>query len=240
MTGEKTSVADAVIGVAGAGEPPSSGPGSIVAGDWGHHPPDTRERLLLSASDTLARRGIDVPMTDIAAAAGVTRMTLYRQLGTREELLVAVLVHEGWQVGGRLASILDDRTRPFPTRLVDVVAEVVSAVRRSPVLSLFVERVTPTRVEELDRDGVFLAGVWGFLLPYFEDPDVRPQLRSTPERSVDWTLRQVLLQLVVRGRSNQNEDELRDELMTFLVPSVFVPCGAGPGGPGQGTEAGAR
>lgn len=185
-------------------------------------PTDTRERLLQCAADSLARRGIDVPMADIAASAGVTRMTLYRQLGTREQLLVAVLVHEGQRVADRLASVLDDPACPFPARLVDAIVEVAAAVRSSPVLSLFVERVTPTEVEELDRAGVFLAGIWDFLLPYFEAPGVRRQLRSTPERSVDWTLRQVLLQLVVRGRSNQTEDDLRDELVTFFVPSVFT------------------
>ncbi len=190
--------------------------------------PGTRERLLRCAAEVLARDGIGSSMESIANRAGVTRMTVYRQLGTREQMLIAVLVHEAGQVASRLAALLDDHSRPFPERLVDAVVAAVTAVRSSPVLTLFVERVTPTQVEELDRGAMFLSGVWEFLLPYFEEPAVEESLRSTPERTVDWTLRQVLLQLVVRGRSNQGEDELRDELATFFVPSIFVPSVVGP------------
>jgi AcrR family transcriptional regulator len=189
----------------------------------------TRHRLLDTAAALLAERGIDVPMADIAEQAGVTRMTLYRQLGTRDELLVAVLLHESRHVGSVVTAILDERVRPFPDRLVDAIVRVVAAVRASPVLSLFATRVSPTEVEELDGSEAFVTAVWALLQPYFEEPDVAATLRADPERSLDWTLRQVLLQLVVRGRSNTTEAGLHDELETFLVPSLFVRSTTGGG-----------
>ncbi len=195
----------------------------------------TRRRLLDTAAALLAERGIDVPMADIAERAGVTRMTLYRQLGTRDELLVAVLLHESRHVGSAVTAILDESGRPFPDRLVDAVVQVVTAVRDSTVLSLFVTRVSPTEVEELDGSEAFVAAVWALLQPYFEEPEVAATLRADPERSLDWTLRQVLLQLIVRGRSNATAAALHDELETFLVPSLFGTSTAGEGSAGEGS-----
>ncbi|MDA8275203.1 MAG: TetR/AcrR family transcriptional regulator [Actinomycetota bacterium] len=203
---------------------PTPGPAPVHPGrsDRGPRSSATRRRLLDSAAALLAERGIDVPMADIAQRAGVTRMTLYRQLGTRDELLVAVLLHESRHVGPAVTATFDERERPFSDRLVDAVVQVVTAVRSSPVLSLFVTRVSPTEVEELDGSEAFVTAVWALLQPYFEEPEIAATLRADPERSLDWTLRQVLLQLIVQGRSNGTEAGLRDELETFLVPSLFV------------------
>lgn len=48
------------------------------------------ERLVSAAREVFAERGVDVPMDDIARAAGVGNATLYRRFPTRRALLQAV------------------------------------------------------------------------------------------------------------------------------------------------------
>src|SRR4030042_1864255 len=54
----------------------------------------TRQRILLPARELLAARGIRrVSMDDVAEAAGVTRVTVYRYFGDRESLVRAAFLH---------------------------------------------------------------------------------------------------------------------------------------------------
>lgn len=180
----------------------------------------TRRRVLDAAAELLTRDGLDVSMEAIAQHAGVTRMTVYRQLGARDQVLVAVLVDQGARVADDLHAILDDDARPFAERIVDVIVAVVLTVRESPVLSFFVQGVTPTQIGSLDHDDRFLSGVQGLLLPYFETAAARGVLRADARSTLDWTLRQILLQLVVEGATTSSPDGLRQDLRCFFVPSI--------------------
>jgi AcrR family transcriptional regulator len=54
----------------------------------------TYQRILLAARDLLATRGIRrVSMDDVAGAAGVTRVTVYRYFGDRQSLVRAAFLH---------------------------------------------------------------------------------------------------------------------------------------------------
>jgi AcrR family transcriptional regulator len=180
----------------------------------------TRRRVLDAAAELLTRDGLDVSMEAIAQHAGVTRMTVYRQLGSRDQVLVAVLLDQSARVADALRRALDDRERPFATRVVDVIVHVVATVRASPVLSFFVQGVTPTQIGSLDHDDRFLRGVWDLLLPYFEAAEAAGELREPAQETLDWTLRQVLLQLVVEGATTATDAGLRAELTRFFVPSI--------------------
>ncbi|MGH2902875.1 MAG: TetR family transcriptional regulator [Solirubrobacteraceae bacterium] len=62
-----------------------------------------RETLLDGARDELERRGwAEITMGDIAAAAGVSRQTLYKEFGSREEFAQALVMRE---VGRFLAAV---------------------------------------------------------------------------------------------------------------------------------------
>jgi AcrR family transcriptional regulator len=50
-----------------------------------------RERLLVSAEEVFAERGVSVPVDDVASRAGVGVGTLYRHFPTKEALIAAVL-----------------------------------------------------------------------------------------------------------------------------------------------------
>lgn len=180
----------------------------------------TRRRVLDAAAEVLSRDGLGVPMEAIAEAAGVTRMTVYRTLGTREQLLLAVLLDQSAAVVDDLRALLGDDTRPFADRVVDVIVLIVLGVRDSPVLRLFVEGLTPSQVGELDAEDQFLGRVWALLLPYFEVAAAAGQLRHEARPTLDWTLRQILVQLVVPGLTNDTEAGLRAELQRFFVPSI--------------------
>lgn len=54
----------------------------------------TRQRILLAARDLLATRGVRrVSMDEVAQAAGVTRVTVYRYFDDREALVRAAFLH---------------------------------------------------------------------------------------------------------------------------------------------------
>ncbi len=54
----------------------------------------TRQRILLAARDLLVARGVRrVSMDEVAEAAGVTRVTVYRYFGDRESLVRAAFLH---------------------------------------------------------------------------------------------------------------------------------------------------
>lgn len=180
----------------------------------------TRRRVLDAAAELLTRDGLDVSMEAIAQRAGVTRMTVYRQLGSRDQVLVAVLLDQSAAVAGDLHRILGDEGRPFAERVVDAIVLIVLRVRDSPVLSFFVQGVTPTQIGSLDQEDRFMAGVWKLLLPYFEAAEAAGELRSGARPTLDWTLRQILLQLVVEGSSTASANGLRSELRRFFIPSI--------------------
>ena len=50
-----------------------------------------RERVLVAAREAFARRGLDVPIDEIARAAGVGAGTVHRHFPTKETLYTAVL-----------------------------------------------------------------------------------------------------------------------------------------------------
>jgi AcrR family transcriptional regulator len=55
-----------------------------------------RETLFGAARDELQRRAwSEITMSDIARAAGVSRQTLYKELGSRDEFAQALVIHEG-------------------------------------------------------------------------------------------------------------------------------------------------
>lgn len=100
-------------------------------------------RLIEAACAVFAERGIKATSTDdIAKAAGVTRVTLYRRLGTREHILRAMYAHEAQ----RLMMTVNARFTPFeslewdPVRHVeDLLVGTVFDIRDSELLKRFLE-----------------------------------------------------------------------------------------------------
>ena len=75
-----------------------------------------RDTLLDAACDELQeRRWVDITMADIARAAGVSRQTLYKEFGSRDEFSQALVVREAERfllaVRGAVHAHLDDPTQ---------------------------------------------------------------------------------------------------------------------------------
>lgn len=88
---------------------------------------DARERLLDAAYAQIVSGGWgDRRMVDIAAAAGVSRQTLYNAFGSKEGLLQAVVLREADR-------FLDEVMQPFTGHLSDPAHAVGQAARRTLV-----------------------------------------------------------------------------------------------------------
>jgi AcrR family transcriptional regulator len=75
-------------------------------------PVSTEERILDATLAVLARAGRQLSMSDVAQAAGVSRMTLYRHHASKEELLLALARHEQRRFDEQLAAALGGVTEP--------------------------------------------------------------------------------------------------------------------------------
>ncbi|CAM3450311.1 TetR/AcrR family transcriptional regulator [Isoptericola cucumis] len=81
-----------------------------------------RERLVGAARDVFARRGPDVPLEEIARAAGVSRTTLHRHFPDRTALAAAVLRENVADIEARAVSLAgaDDGAQRLYHYLLDV------------------------------------------------------------------------------------------------------------------------
>lgn len=113
-------------------------------GPGGEEPYDAEDiRLIEAAASLFAQRGIKGASTeDIAKAGGVTRVTLYRRLGPRDQILRAIYGHEAQ----RLMRLVNARYTPFESLEWDAVKHVedlllgtVLEIRQSELLFRLVE-----------------------------------------------------------------------------------------------------
>lgn len=114
------------------------------SGPDGDEPHDAEDiRLIEAAASVFAQRGLKGTSTDdIAKAGGVTRVTLYRRLGPRNQILRAIYGHEAQ----RLMNLVNDRYTPFeslewdPVKHVeDLLVGTVFEIRKSELLYRLVE-----------------------------------------------------------------------------------------------------
>ncbi len=74
-----------------------------------------REKILRAAADAMAQQGLNVPLADIAKAAGVGVGTFYRGFPDRTALLHA-LEHRSYDMLIDILDRIENPGRPEPTR----------------------------------------------------------------------------------------------------------------------------
>jgi AcrR family transcriptional regulator len=105
--------------------------------------PDTRRRILAVASDLFAQRSFEkVRMEDVAAGAGVGKVTIYRYFPAKDDLYLTLLEETGRDYLARL--------READTSVRGCRARLVALVRAA--LTFFDER--PHLLKLLDRAGI--------------------------------------------------------------------------------------
>jgi TetR/AcrR family transcriptional repressor of mexCD-oprJ operon len=121
----------------------------------------TAAAILDAAAHTLAGRGSDTNMAEVAAAAGVSRATLYRYYPSREALLAALQAQAIEDTGALLADAGLDRC-PVPEAFERIIRAVLTAGDRYTVLlGEQIER-NPSETQRLIGDplrAVFTRGV---------------------------------------------------------------------------------
>ena len=182
----------------------------------------TRQRLLDAAEEALADQGLEVTVDDVARRAGVARPTVHRHFGTREDLLVAVLL----RASARLAEDLDAvfaGPEPYRDRLGAVVVRTVGALRRPPVVTWLM--AGPPLLDawpQLDPDDRFLSVVRDYYRPLLAAAaDEGEALRVPVDVALDWMLRAILSLVLVPSAIGPCEDAVRRDVARLVLPSLL-------------------
>lgn len=170
------------------------------------------ERILDAAGEQFAADGVlAVGMAEVAAAAGVSRATLYRYVESRHALRVAYVHRETRRLGDRIAeqvSAIDDPVE----RLVAAVLFAVEQVRTTPTLAAWFSGPNAAVALDLaDSSQVIEALAVGFVAG---DDEVDQTIR---ERA-GWTVRIVLSLLTLPAPDATTERRLVEQ---YLAPVVI-------------------
>jgi AcrR family transcriptional regulator len=110
------------------------------------------ERILDAALHLVAAAGVrHLTMDDVAARAGVGRMTVYRRFGTRQQLLDALAVREARRCLAEIVASFRPQD-PFDERAADVFIAVIRVIRQHPLLARLAQVEPEALLHELTRD----------------------------------------------------------------------------------------
>jgi AcrR family transcriptional regulator len=167
----------------------------------------TRARLLRAASATLAAREV-ISLDAVAKRAGVTRLTVYNQFGSRRALLEAVF--DKMAERGGLHRIGDAMTNPDPQAALQQIVEIFC-----------------------DFWSVHRGALWRLHAASATDPEFEESLRARNERRRH--LLSVLVDRMMKGRRKRLEvvTELVDVLFALTSVAFFSEFRAG----GRNTKA---
>ncbi|MCF8609448.1 TetR/AcrR family transcriptional regulator [Gordonia sp. HY285] len=93
-----------------------------------------RDRILAIAGDVFAQHGADASMSEIAAAVGCSRATLYRHFDSRTALQLAYVEQIAFTIGAAVTNRTAHLTAP-DDRLTEAILFALTEVRADPALS---------------------------------------------------------------------------------------------------------
>lgn len=184
---------------------------------------EIRESALDGAAACFRDLGVaGTSVEDIVRASGVPRSTLYRHVGDRNDLLLAVTLREIEQLRADLVARLSASPSVVEV-LVEGVLGAVELVQTSAVLHELVVNPALVASEVSDRG---LEALMAYLFEFVEPLAVEHQgsVRSDldPAVAVECLVRTIASLVTMRVRSDRSQDDLRRYLGQTLVP-VFVP-----------------
>ncbi|MEM5518332.1 TetR/AcrR family transcriptional regulator [Henriciella sp. AS95] len=184
---------------------------SIVSGE------DKRLDMIRATIKCLTRKGIgNTNMTDIAREAGVARVTLYREFGTREKLLEAVVVYRLKQFNLKFfASVVG--VMSFPELIEAYLLESVRFARSNPVTPRLTDgRMTFMREGSLIREAS--RECWApIILKAQREGDLSPGIE--PRDAADWLLSLQYTLSRLSSEGGMDEDSLSRLVKAFAVPA---------------------
>lgn len=181
-----------------------------------------RQRLVDAAEVCFRRHGlVKTTIEDIAAEALVSRSTVYRHVGDRDELLLEVLL----RAADRFFDRLERRVRREATigdALVDGVIYTLTSVRRDEdLMMLFAPEAIGYTTRIAGSSEAIFARTSERLRPAIELAQAAGELRSdlSVEETAQWLTRIVFSLLMLPG-GPMSAREVRDQLQRFLVPAL--------------------
>lgn len=182
----------------------------------------TRRRLLALTRELIAEQGAEVSLNEVAERAGITRMTLYRHFGPRNQLLLEVLLDELRDIAEQCRGRLGDTSVPLVERAFATSVFMATSLRDSPVATEVIAGSTLADFGRLDPSGETYKLVDGVLRPFFEEARNDGVLRGDINSAVTWSVRQIVAMLYQMPWEGTGQDTLSDELAQHFVPSLFV------------------
>jgi AcrR family transcriptional regulator len=181
---------------------------------------EIRERIVNAAEGCFARYGVGkTTVEDIAAAAGMSRATVYRSFaGGRDEVILAVVQRDLRRFLDHLAGRLR-RERSVPDAIVEGVVDAVAFVRGEPQVAALLtpDAAGHTQAAVAGGAGSLLDLCADYVRPHFGAAQRDGALRAdiTVEGAVEFLFR-IISSMIVMPR----EDEPREFLRTYVVPAL--------------------
>jgi AcrR family transcriptional regulator len=183
----------------------------------------TRERIIDAAEVCFARFGVaKTTVEDIAAAANLSRATVYRSVtGGRDELILAVVLRDLRRFLDRLAERLREQ-RSVPDAVVEGTLDAVAYVREQPAIAAFLvpEAAGHMQAAVAQAAEQVLAMCCDYVRPHFDAAQRRGVLRADidVEGTVEFLFR-MITSLIVMDR-DRSAAERRRFLHTYVVPVI--------------------
>ncbi len=173
-----------------------------------------------AAEECFARYGVGkTTVEDIAAAAGLSRATVYRSFaGGRDEVILAVVLRDLRRFLDRLSGRLG-RERSVPDAIVEGVVDAVAFVRGEPQVAALLAPDAPAHTQAAVVGGAarLLELCADYVRPHFDTAQRAGTLRAdiSVEGAVEFLFR-IISSMIVMPR----EDEPREFLRTYVVPAL--------------------
>lgn len=183
---------------------------------------DNHDLVLNAARACYLRVGVDkTTAADIASEAGISRATLYRRFSSHEDIFIAVLTRDSWEMAEACQARLEGIDDPVE-HIVEGMLYVLDEIPRRPLHAhLFGQSGSPWVIsrtipaEKLHAICVELIGAM---------PGLRLLPQGTQPRQLDflgeWILRTLVSYAVVPSQIARNRDEMRDLLHSMLDPVI--------------------
>ena len=183
-----------------------------------------RERLLDAARACLERYGLSkTTVEDVARAAGLSRATVYRMVGSRDALVLAVAAREA----ERCAADAVDHLQRFDDVGSWVVEGILFCLREIPKRPVLAQFGAPQDLAAASRlvlsSERMLAIGSDILRPMFEGARREGLLAPAVELDdfIEWVLRILMSFLAMPGPAVRDEADLRRLLRTMLLPAIL-------------------
>lgn len=174
-----------------------------------------QDGILAIAEQVFEELGAEASMSDIAAAVGCSRATLYRYFDGRTQLQLAYVERVARRIGAEVAAGVAHLADPGE-RLTSSILAALHRVRRDRALAVwFVPRGAGVTTELALSSELIEKAAGAFLGP------------GTPDNQLAarWVIRVIVSLLTVPGESDEQERAMISQFVTPGVISTGVPAG---------------